>query len=150
MKVRDVINPQPIWVSGTESVVSVAHLMQDSDCAFLPVVEDSRAVGIVTDRDVALALGIHGFNPSTTKVRDVMTPEPESIDADCSLEEAASQIIAKGVHRLVVEKNGEFVGVISIVDLAGLIPDSRVAQTLRMLADRNHPHFVHRERHVAG
>lgn len=142
MTVREIINKEPVWVSPFLSVGEVAQIMKDCGCAFLPILDDGRVVGVVTDRDVAMALGLKGVNPSSTRIREVMSSSPHCVNVDATPDEVAQQMIAHNVRRLVVEEDNRFVGVVSVVDLAGLITDNQVAETLRSLANLNHPRHV--------
>ena len=144
MNIRDAIKTKTAAVRYSDSVAKAAQLMQETDCCFLPVLNGNRVVGVVTDRDIAVGLAIRQIG-TAAEIGNLMSSRVHSIDADASLEEAANEIVAKGVHRLVVvDKFGVFVGVLAISDLEGRISDSRLVHTLRMLADYNHPHLAHR------
>lgn len=147
MKIRELIRSEPIWVSPYLSIADVARVMDECGCAFLPILEDGRAVGVVTDRDVAMASASKGLNAKATRIREVMSANPHSVSADAFAEDAAREMIAHNVRRLVVHEDGRFIGVVSMVDLAGLIGDERIAHALREMAAKNFPHHVHHETH---
>ena len=106
--------------------------MRSHDCGFLPVVEGAgRVVGVLTDRDVALALGSADARPSERSVADVMTGAPHTCRVDESAHQALRRMCAARVRRLpVVNETGHLVGAISIDDLV------LVAQNVRAGADR--------------
>ena len=56
MKIKDIMTPQPTTGAPDTSLAAAAELMLDADCGLLPVVEDGKLVGIVTDRDMFIAL----------------------------------------------------------------------------------------------
>ncbi len=101
-------------------------------CGFLPVVDGNRrVVGVVTDRDVALALGADDARPSERSVADVMTTDPHT----CRVDETAQQVLRRmrdaRVRRLpVVNDAGGLVGAVSVDDLV------LVAQNVRAGTDR--------------
>ncbi len=106
--------------------------MRSHDCGFLPVVEgNGGVVGVLTDRDVALALGTDDVRPSERSVADVMTREPHTCRVDESAHEALLRMRGCRVRRLpVVDEMGHLAGAISIDDLV------LVAQNVRAGADR--------------
>lgn len=106
--------------------------MRSHDCGFLPVVEGGgRVVGVLTDRDVALALGADDVRPSERSVADVMTGAPHTCRVDESAHQALRRMRGARVRRLpVVNETGHLVGAISIDDLV------LVAQNVRAGTDR--------------
>ncbi len=106
--------------------------MRSHDCGFLPVVEGGgRVVGVITDRDVALALGTDDVRPSERLVGDVMTRDPHACRVDESAHQALRRMHDARVRRLpVLNDAGHLAGAISIDDLV------LVAQNVRAGADR--------------
>ena len=106
--------------------------MRSHDCGFLPVVDgDSRVVGVLTDRDVALALGTDDVRPSELLVADVMTRDPHTCRVSESAHQALRRMRGARVRRLpVVNETGHLAGAISIDDLV------LVAQNVRAGVDR--------------
>jgi len=106
--------------------------MRSHDCGFLPVVEATgRVVGVLTDRDVALALGTDDARPSERSVADVMTREVHTCRVDESAHQALLRMRGGRVRRLpVVNETGDLAGAISIDDLVLL------AQNVRAGPDR--------------
>ncbi|MCY4633357.1 MAG: CBS domain-containing protein [Acidobacteria bacterium] len=114
----------------TDLRVAIGEL-RSHDCGFLPVVEGGgRVVGVLTDRDVALALGTD-VRPSELVVSDVMTRDPHACRVDESAHQALGRMRDARVRRLpVVNDAGHLAGAISIDDLV------LVAQNVRAGADR--------------
>ena len=77
-----------------------------------------------------------------------MSASPHGVDIEASLEEVAEEMISKKVRRLVVNEGVAFVGVISVGELAGLISDEQIAQTLYTLASKNATQNFHHEKHA--
>lgn len=108
-----------------ESARVAARRMAEHDVGTLVVVEPdgiSRAVGIVTDRDLVVRCVAGTRDPETTKVGDLMTTPAHCIDEDTPIEEAVRQMAAAGTRRLVVTGAGQrMVGILSLDDVLELI-----------------------------
>jgi CBS domain-containing protein len=118
-RVGDVMHRDARLTNPDDTVQQVARLMRDEDTGALPVGEDDRLVGIVTDRDVALRLVAEGRDPARTKVREVMTPEIRYVFEDEDLGTVAENMAEQQVRRLpVLNRAKRLVGVISLSDLA--------------------------------
>ena len=84
----------------------------------LVVDEGMRLKGIVTDRDIALAVAADDKDPNKTFINSIMTGEPEIISSDADMENALSVMKRKNIRRLPVTENGKLVGLLSTADLA--------------------------------
>ena len=128
-------------VSPGESLRSAARRMEDDEVGTLIVVEPSnvhRAVGMITDRDLALRCIARGLDPDSTSVSQVMSSPVHTINENAPLEFALSEMAAAATRRLVVTGKGdEAVGIISLDDLLGLLCEQ--AATLGMLLQKQRP-----------
>ena len=108
-----------------ESARVAARRMAEHDVGTLVVVEPdglSRAVGIVTDRDLVVRCVAGTRDPESTKVGELMTAPAHCIDEDTPIEEAVRQMAAAGTRRLVVTGAGQrMVGILSLDDVLELI-----------------------------
>jgi CBS domain-containing protein len=99
-------------------VRTVARLMRDHSVGALPVVEDGRLVGIVTDRDLVCRLLADGPDLPAT-VASLMSAEPITCTEDQSIAEAAAIMGDHQVRRLpVLDRDGRLVGMVAIDDVA--------------------------------
>ncbi len=98
---------------------SAAHKMQKDDIGALPVGENDRLIGMVTDRDIVMR-GVTGARSTTDlAVRDVMSEKICYCFADQAIEEAADLMAKHQVHRLpVLNRDKRLVGIIALADLA--------------------------------
>jgi CBS domain-containing protein len=117
------------------SIRDVAAMMRDGDVGSVPVVEDGKLVGIVTDRDIvvrALADGRDG----TTPVGEAMTTEIYSVRPDDFVFEAVRMMGDKQVRRLpVVSEDGRLAGIIAMADVTLEMEDEReIAETLEEIS----------------
>lgn len=119
MKVKDVMTPdaQAIWL--TESLVDAAQMMWDNDCGILPVIKDGRKViGLVTDRDICMAVAMRDTHPSSISVEEVMTGKVYSVKAEDDIKQALQVMQEHKVRRLpVVNTEGELDGILSLNDV---------------------------------
>ena len=129
MRVRDLMTVQPITVRPTTTLQEVLELMVRHEIRGIPVVDDERVVGIVTDRDVKMMLGPgaklvdEGVLDVGLLERDVtwaMSPEVETVDAEAPLSIAGGMLLDLRVGALpVVDARGDLIGIISQTDLLG-------------------------------
>lgn len=113
----------------------VAALMRDGDMGAMPIVEDSKLVGIVTDRDIVVR-GIAEGKSIETAVGDVMTGEIFSVRENDFVFEAIRMMGDKQVRRIpIVNDAGELVGIIAMADVALETEDEReIAETLEEIS----------------
>ena len=103
---------------GHQTVQEAAGLMKSEDVGALPIVEDGRLTGVVTDRDIAIRAVADGLGTDTA-VRDLASQDIVTIDPQQSLEEAARLMAEHQVRRLpVVEEDGNLVGMLAQADVA--------------------------------
>jgi CBS domain-containing protein len=108
-----------------ESAYVAAQRMHSRNVGTLMVLDkESRPVGILTDRDLAIRVVGKGLDPRTTSVRDVMTKAPESVYDDTPIEQAISHMRAGPYRRLpVVDRNGKLLGLVSLDDILDLLSE---------------------------
>ena len=144
MKARDIMDPDPATVGPDDELQTVIALLREHELHGVPVVnEGGRCIGIITEADLVLAgddadlhlphyIELFGgivflesmshFEDRLRKAvaataKDMMTPDPVTIDADASIEEAARLISRKRHNRLPVVEHGRLVGVITRLDV---------------------------------
>lgn len=114
MRVRDAMAKTFSTASTGDTVEQVAEMMAKEDCGFMPIVDQGRLAGVVTDRDIVVrCLGQHHRDLMSETASHVMTPGPKAIAPDESLEEAAHQMAEYHVRRLPVIEGQQLVGVLS-------------------------------------
>ena len=111
-----------------ESVQVAASRMNMRNVGTLLVVDDQKcAIGIITDRDLAIRVVGKGLDPNTTTVASVMSGAPESVTENTSIESAIASMRAGPHRRLpVVNDNNELVGLVSLDDVLDLLSEEFV------------------------
>jgi CBS domain-containing protein len=121
---RNHMSTELLTVDPGETVAEVAKRMVAKDVGAVLVYEDDRLSGILTERDILRAVA-DGLDDATL-VRDRMTANPETLDADDTTEHAAVLMIHGGFRHLPVVEQGAVVGVLSIRDLMRVVLEDTV------------------------
>jgi CBS domain-containing protein len=118
MKVRDAMTRDVRMVRPDQTIREAAHLMAELDIGCLPVEDNDRLVGMITDRDIAVRAISEGRSPQTT-VREVMSREVKYCYDDQSIDEVTRNMGELRVRRLpVMNRSKRLVGILSLGDLA--------------------------------
>jgi CBS domain-containing protein len=119
MRVRDVMTPNVIACQQGTDLGRAARLMLDAKCGTLPVIDkDGRLAGIITDRDIALALATRPQHTSQVAVHEAMSQQVRYCFADDTIAAALKQMEEARVRRLpVVARQGSLAGIVSIDDI---------------------------------
>jgi CBS domain-containing protein len=118
MRVSEAMSDNVKIVNPGQSIREAARLMAELDCGCLPVGEEGRLVGMITDRDIAVRAVAQGMS-SKTPIRDVMSPEVKYCFEDAQLDEVAQNMADIKVRRLpVLDQKKRLVGILSLADLA--------------------------------
>jgi len=141
MQVREVMTRDAECTRPDANLQEVAGRMKDLDVGSMPVCDNDRLVGMVTDRDIAVRAVAEKRDPSNTRVRDIMTPGITTCFEDEDVESAAQIMKQKQVRRLaVLNKDKRFVGMLSLGDLAVEAKDDRLsARTLEKVSEPARP-----------
>lgn len=126
LNVADVMTANPVTISPETPLETLISLMKERGCRQLPVLDDNRLVGIVTDRDIRLAMN----SPLTLRDRiedemllhslkaaDCMTPDPMTIDVHESAVLAADLLRTYKFGALPVLEQGRLVGIVTVSDI---------------------------------
>ena len=129
MQVRDVMTKGAECVRPANSLQEAAQRMKSLDVGPLPVCDNDRLVGLITDRDIAVRAVAEGCDPRTTTVQNVMTPDVLYCFEEQDVEEAAQLMCEHQVRRLVVLNHDKrLVGIVSLGDLAVDAGDEKLAR----------------------
>lgn len=111
-----------VTIDGTTSVRAAARLMRQKKIGALVVTRNHRPSGIITDRDIVVAVVAEGLDAADVPVADVMQANPAVIRGDKGILDAVALFAAKGVRRLpVVDNRGYAVGIITLDDILMLL-----------------------------
>lgn len=134
MKVSECMTREVRIVDPAETLQDAARAMADIDAGFLPVGENDRLVGIITDRDIAIRAIGTGRTPDA-RIRDVMSQEVRYCYEDEDVDDILYDMAEQQIRRLpVVDRNKRLVGVVSISDLATSGETARSGEALCEIA----------------
>jgi CBS domain-containing protein len=116
MKVSEIMTRQTHVAGPDETIADIARRMAEQDVGFLPVAENDRVVGTVTDRDIVVR-GLAAGKDARTKVRDVMTADARCCREEDDVDETIQAMGKIQVRRMpVVDAGNRLVGVVSLAD----------------------------------
>lgn len=118
MQISEVMTANPQVAKPSDTVADVARRMDKIDTGAIPVVEDGRILGIITDRDIVLRV-VGEQRSFDTKVSEVMTTEVQTCREDASIADVIYQMTDKQVRRiLIVDDADKLTGIVSLGDVA--------------------------------
>jgi len=118
MQVKEVMTREVCVISPDDTIERAAQLMGQIDAGILPVRENDRLVGMITDRDIAVRGVAEGCGPDA-KVRDVMSQEVKYCFDDADADDVLENMAEIQVRRMpVVNHDKRLVGIVSITDIA--------------------------------
>src|SRR5688500_874898 len=110
-KIKDVMTPHAKSIGPDASLMAAATVMRDLNIGALPICEDDRLIGIITDRDITIRGVAEARDPGGTPVRAIMSTEMAYVFVDQDTEEAARLMEVKQVRRLpVLDHNKRLAG----------------------------------------
>ena len=136
-KLTDLMSRDVKVISPDMTIQQAAQHMRDGDFGMLPVGENDRMIGTITDRDIAIRAVAAGKDHGTT-VRDVMSPGIAWVFDDETVEAAAKMMSERQVRRLpVVDRNKRLVGIVALGDLA--VESSEIRPAAEALSEISRP-----------
>jgi CBS domain-containing protein len=136
MKVKDAMHKGVEWVGVDTPVAELAKLMRDHDIGAIPIGEDDRLVGMVTDRDIVCkGLTQDGFDVRRATARDVMTPGIHCCRDDDDLAKAVRHMEELEVRRLpVINKSKRMVGILSLGDVGYVAQGDLLSECVKSIS----------------
>jgi CBS domain-containing protein len=131
---RDIMTSGAEYVDATATVQEAAKRLAAEDVGALPICEDGKLKGMITDRDIAVKVVAEGGDPATTRVLDLVQGEVVTIGADDSVETALQTMAKYQVRRLPVIDGTELVGMISQADVARNLPEEKVGELVEAIS----------------
>lgn len=119
MLVKDVMCHGLVTVSSSETISACAHKLDRLNIGALPVEDQGKMVGFVTDRDICCQVVGRDRDPNTTMVRDIMTGFVRFCFEDEDCDKAVASMQAEHLRRLpVMDRTYRMVGILSVDDIA--------------------------------
>ena len=132
--VRDVMTAGVRTVSPSQSLAEAAEVMKGEDVGSVPVVQEGRLAGIVTDRDIVTRAVAERRDPQTVKVDEVASRELVTVEPEQDLDEALALMARHQVRRLPVVEEGQLVGMLAQADVALEAKEKKVGETVEEIS----------------
>ena len=118
MQIRELMTANVTTCTPESTLTQAAQLMKQENVGSIPVVQDNRLVGIITDRDIVVKCIANGSSCDSTTASTAMTTNPVTCPPDTDAHEAARLMAREQIRRLPVVDNGRLVGICALGDLA--------------------------------
>lgn len=119
MLVKEIMSRKPDFISPHITLKEAASEMLKRDIGFIPVGENDRLIGALTDRDIAIRAVAKGKDPANTHVNEIMTQNIRYCFEDEDIEDVAKEMSDLQIRRLVVlNREKRMTGILSLGDLA--------------------------------
>jgi CBS domain-containing protein len=128
-QIKECMTPNCEWVAPETNLTQAAQTMAQQNLGFLPVGENDRLIGMITDRDIVTRAVANNQNPEETQVRDAMSQQTFYCYDDQTAEEICQNMGELQIRRMpVVNRDKRLVGVVSFGDLAQYAETQNVGQ----------------------
>ena len=140
MKVKDAMHKGVEWVGPDTPVSELAKLMRSRDIGAVPIGENDRLIGIVTDRDIVCkGLAQDNFDAQRATARDVMTPGIHCCREEDDLTKAIKHMEGLNIRRLpVINKSKRMVGILSLGDVSHSAPGDLLTECVKSVSAHHH------------
>jgi CBS domain-containing protein len=135
MQVREIMHKGVEWVAPNTSVAVLAKKMLERDIGAIPVGENDRLIGMVTDRDIAVRAVANGKDVSKLTARDVMTSGVTYCRETEDVNDAVRTMESKQIRRLpVINEKKRMVGMLSLGDISHAAPRETAAEVMKAVS----------------
>jgi CBS domain-containing protein len=142
-KIRDIMTDDIECCSLLDNVYEVAVKMKELNVGAIPIVDQGKIVGMITDRDIVLRC-IAEKHPASSKVEDIMSSDLITISADADSKEAVQLMAKHQIRRLPVVEGGKLIGIVSLGDFAVReLTDDQAKTALSEISETNQSQMNH-------
>jgi CBS domain-containing protein len=135
MKVKEAMHKGVKWCDPDTPVSEIARLMREQDIGAVPIGENDRLIGMVTDRDIVCRSCTNGRDPDMVKAREVMTPDIIYCVEDQEVSDALHLMEDKKIRRLpVLNAKKRMTGMLTLGDIAHSAPQAMVGELCQAVA----------------
>lgn len=130
MQVKDIMSKNIVTIEANEPLSRAAELMQQYDIGILPVMQDGKLTGVITDRDIVTRAIAQNKQPDSCPVGDLMSKSTVCANPEQDVKDAAKTMAAQQVRRVPVVEGGCLCGMLSLGDISKNGCDTEVASAL--------------------
>ena len=132
--IKDVMTSEVRACEPSATVVDAAKIMAQEDVGPVPVVEDGRLTGIVTDRDITVRVVAEERDPGTTTIGEIASTKLVTVSPDDDLETALKLLAENQVRRIPVVEGDRLVGIVAQADIARLGSDAKTGEVVEEIS----------------
>jgi len=142
-KIRDIMTKNVESCSLLDNVYEVALKMKELNVGAIPILDQDKIVGMITDRDIVIR-GVAEKHPGSSKVEDIMSKQLITVTPDSTSKEAAKLMAEHQIRRLPVVEEGKLVGIVSLGDFAiRELTDDQAKEALTEISEQNYNGVQH-------
>ena len=135
--VKDIMSKEIECCSLLDNMYEVAVKMKELNVGAIPIVDEERLVGMITDRDIVIR-GIAEKNPGSTKVAKIMSDQLVTVTSDTTTKQAIKLMAEHQIRRLPVVEGGNLIGIVSLGDFAThQLTDELAGDALSEISEQN-------------
>ncbi len=129
--INEIMNKKIIFSNINDSIKDVANQMKKNNIGFIPIKENNKYVGVITDRDICLAIPtLKNINDS---IKSYITNNVISIDVNSNVDEALKKFSKYKVKRLLVKDKDNIVGILSLSDILNYTNNKNLIDTYKAI-----------------
>ena len=113
--IKDIMSKKIIFSNINSSIKEISKLMKENNIGFIPIKDNNKYVGVITDRDICLS--IPTLNSINDSVKSYVSNSIVSIEVNASIEDALKTMSKNKVKRLLVKEKDNIVGILSLSDI---------------------------------
>ncbi|WML38972.1 CBS domain-containing protein [Neobacillus sp. OS1-2] len=137
-EIREIMTDNVECCTLLDNMYEVAVKMKELNVGAIPIVDEEKLVGMITDRDIVIR-GVAEKHPGSTKVEDIMSKTLVTVTPDTSSRDAAKLMAEHQIRRLPVEENGKLIGIVSLGDFAiSELTDDQAKEALTEISEQNY------------
>ena len=133
--VRDTMTTNPTSIDASKPVADAARIMRDEDVGSLPVSEEGRLIGVITDRDIVVRVVAAGRDDSAS-VADVVSRNPVTVTPDADLDQALELMARHQIRRIPVVEEDRLVGIVAQADVARVGKEKQTGELVEAISGR--------------
>jgi CBS domain-containing protein len=133
--VREMMTSNPTSIDASKPVADAARIMRDEDVGSLPVSEQGRLIGVITDRDIVIRVIAEGRDDAAS-VADVVSRNPVTVSPDADLDEALELMARHQIRRLPVVEEDRLVGIVAQADVARVGKEKQTGELVEAISER--------------
>jgi CBS domain-containing protein len=137
--VRDTMSTQPTSVDRSKLIAEAARVMRDQNVGSLPVVEEGRLIGVITDRDIVIRLVAEGGDLESATVGDAYSDQPVTVEPDQDLDDALKLMARYQIRRLPVAEGDRLVGILAQADVALEEKEKATGEVVQAISEPSGP-----------